>query len=598
MPTTNRFGLSSMTVALALAGLTMAAAGSLAGCGDNKPKAQILPDSGSDAAGGGGGSDANPDVTTVCTGSFISPADGASLTAANSAGGSCTGGFKTDVHVATNQPDGTSADLFIGSAKAKTATVAGAEVVFTGITIPDGASTLKVSFSATCSLTAMITVDCNLPACAITKPVISTSHPFLNGVPVANGGDRVSAPGSTFQVEFDVATDIEDGQPVTLTISRDGATGTTVVPGTASGGTAKFPGVTLVPDDNYTIVAKCTDKKGAIGQSASGSYPVDATAPSLTVTSPMSNKYFGPGDLSANKTFAVCAQTSDKDATSDTAKNLSVAIGTGSPDPITGYVAVTAQNTDACVNIACTSSMPFDLTATLRDGAGNTTVKTINNITCATNLPSIEIVSPAADSAPFNDPTKHLLASTSNNAFKDQNAATNGAQWTVVACSDTAGMVTLFGGAMGGNLTVIAGPVATVAAVGGDNCRSGFSQAAHFTGVTLPESQEDTDGSLLTATELRADITTTTTAMNSSTLVDIWVDSSAPNIAPSIPADLCGKVYQSTTDQMTSVRLLSTTPNVSMTVTGSTTMTCTPTWVSGFATFASVTFPFSRSWRL
>jgi len=32
-------------------------------------------------------------------------------------GGTCTGGFKTDIRIATSQPDGTSVDLMVGTAK-------------------------------------------------------------------------------------------------------------------------------------------------------------------------------------------------------------------------------------------------------------------------------------------------------------------------------------------------------------------------------------------------------------------------------------------------------------------------------------------------
>ncbi len=156
----------------------------------------------------------------------------------------------------------------------------------------------------------------------------------------------------------------------------------------------------------------------------------------------------------------------------------------------------------------------------------------------------MQIVSPTSDSTPFGDPTKHLLASSSTNTLKDQDGVTPGAQWTVIACADKAGMATLFGGAMGGTLTSLAGPVATVAAVPADQCPNGYAQAAHFTSATLPDSQEDTDGSLLSATELRVDVVTATSATGSSPLVDLWVDSSAPNIQQSIPNPLCGLVHQ------------------------------------------------------
>ena len=74
--------------------------------------------------------------------------------------------------------------------------------------------------------------------------------------------------------------------------------------------------------------------------------------PTLTISSPPNNKFFGPTELT-NGAFQVCAQTSDKDATALPAtqgamavKNLSVAVGSGSPESTNGYVAVTATNTE------------------------------------------------------------------------------------------------------------------------------------------------------------------------------------------------------------------------------------------------------------
>src|SRR6185295_19429442 len=125
------------------------------------------------------------------------------------------------------------------------------------------------------------------------------------------------------------------------------------------------------------VEAVCTNRAGAVGRSTKGMYPVDSTPPALTVSSPVNGKYFPPAELT-NNAFPVCAQTADKDATSDTVKTLSVAVGNGSPDPNTGSVALPAVNTDGCINVVCASSAPFDLTVTLRDAAGNSTVKTIS----------------------------------------------------------------------------------------------------------------------------------------------------------------------------------------------------------------------------
>ncbi len=563
---------------------TAIAAGALMGCGDNKPKQRPTSDGG--------------DAAMICSGSFVSPVNNATLTVADDLTRSCAGSLHTNVSLATSADDGSTVDLYIGTTRVDSQKVSGAEVHFMNVQLPQGTDVLQAVFSASCTITETVTVNCNLPMCTITAPTLSATHVALNGVPATNGGDRVSAAGSPYQVEFDVSTDIEDGQKVQLKVTPMGSTTNTIVEGTAVKGKVVFGGVTLAPDGNYTVEADCTNKAGVVGQSTLAMYPVDSTSPALTISSPANNKFFGPTELT-NGAFQVCAQTPDKDAAALPAalgmavKNLSVAVGTGSPDSTNGYVAVTATNTDTCVNVACTSSTPVDLTVTLKDAAGNATTKTISQISCATALPGVQIVSPGSDSMPFGDPTKHLLASSSTNTLRDQDSVTPGAQWTVVACADKAGMATLFGGAMGGTLTSLAGPVGTIAAVPGDNCPNGYSQAAHFPSANLPDSAEDTDGSLLVATELRVDVVTATSATGSSPVVDLWVDSSAPNVQQSIPNPLCGLVQQGTTDWTTAIRLLSTTPTVTLTVTSSGSSVDYPptTWMNGFASFSAVTFP-------
>ena len=571
-----------------LAALAFVAGGGLSGCGDNKPKARL--------SDGG-----------LCSGSFISPANNATVTAADATGGSCANGF--EIVVATSQPDGTSVDLFVGAQKAATAAVSGAEVHFTGVILSEGPNMLKATFgsgASSCTLPeATVTVSCNLPTCTVTKPVIDATHVALNGVPVAMGGNRASAAGSPYQVEFDVMTNIEDGQTVQLRVTpMAAAANTAVIEGTAVSGKVVFAGVPLVPDGNYTVQAVCTNRAGSVGRSTPGMYPVDSTAPALTISSPANGHFFAPGELDpVTHTFPVCAQTPDKDATALPAalgaatKNLSAAIGTAAPDATNGYVAVLATGTDSCINVPCTSSTPIDLTVTLKDAAGNATTKIITQVSCATDLPGVTIVTPTSDTTvnstpPFSDVTQHLLAATSSNTRKDQNVTQPGAQFTVVACADKAGMATLYAGATGGALNGIAGPIATVAAVAGDNCPNGFSQVARFPGASLPDSQENADGSLSVATELRVDVLTATTAVGSSQPVIIWVESSAPNIQQSIPNPLCGLIHQGTTNWTTPIRLLSTAPAVTLTVTNSGVPTdYVPTnWTNGFANFSAVTF--------
>jgi hypothetical protein len=552
--------------------------GCLAGCGDDKP-----------AVHNDGG---------TCSGSFVSPADMAMLTEANDATKSCGDGFQTSVTVATSQPEGTSVDLLVGTAKAATARVAGAKVVFTGVQLAEGLNNLTASFSASCSLTAKVTVDCNLPLCSISKPAITATHPSLNGVPAANGGDRASAAGAPYQVEFDVMTDIEDAQPVQLKVTKVGATGSsTILDGSAVGGKVVFAGVNLTPDGDYTVEATCTSKANLVGHSTKGTYPVDSTAPALTIVSPADGKFFGPTELTAGA-FKVCAKTADADAAGlpaalgDAVKNLSVAIGTASPDATNGFAAVTAINTDTCVNVACTSSTPVNLTVTLKDKAGNPTVKTISQISCATTLPGVAIISPPGDTTPFSDPTKHLLAATSTNTLKDQDGAAVGAQWTVVACSDKAGAATLLAGQVGGTLAAIGVPINTVAAVPADNCPNGKTQIAKFTSATIPDSMLKADGTLDKATALEVDVKDASTAVGKSPEVDLWVASVAPSVANYGADAICNTAIPSMADVTKNVTLLSSTSTVTLTVTSSTSSIpyATPAFAGGLVTFSNVVF--------
>jgi len=438
------------------------------------------------------------------------------------------------------------------------------------------------------------------PACTITKPVITATHPVLNGVPVANGGDNVSSPGGVYEVAFEVTTAVEDGQPVSLTIVNTAApTVSTMVEGTAMTGKATFAGVPLVPDGNFTITAACTAKSGTVGHSAATAFKVDSTAPVLTISSPADNTFIGPTQL-VNGAFQVCAQTTSTDAVAlpatlgAAANNLSVAIGTSSPDPDTGFAPVTAVGTDACVSVTCPSNSPVDLTVTLKDTAGNATVKTISGISCATTLPGVLITSPAGDAAPFSDPTKHLLAANSTNTLKDQDAVTAGAQFTVVACSDTAGMATLKVGGMGGTLSPLGTAVATVAAVANDNCPAGHTQVAKFTSVTLPDSALNADGTLKAATALEVDIQDPVTlAIGPSPEVDLWVASIAPTVTVSTTAPICNTTVQSTTALTKDVTFNASIGSVVLTATpvsGTAMMYSTPTFTAGAVTFADVSF--------
>jgi hypothetical protein len=514
----------------------------------------------------GSGNDAVPDAPAVCYAvSFIRPVDLAMFSAADDKNGdNCADGFQQDVQIATDAPNGTDVSLFVDGASRATVKAVGGKATFVGVTLPtSGEVGLDIGFptrvQGSCA-GIRVTVDCRVPVCVIGRPIISPAHPALNGVSVVQGGDRVSATGAPYEVGFEVATNIGNNQIVALDIAdvASASTAFTVIV-RASGGKAIFLGVPLPSETTYAIQARCVDGNGVVGRSVKGMYPVDTTPPQLTISKPASGDFIGPSDVTAG-TFLVCGRT-----TSDDAVSLDAALGSrvsnycvtivGAP----GCVPMMATGTDACVNVPCLTLAPFDITVALTDAAGNPQTKTISDVSCATTLPAVQIVSPVSDAPTFTEPAKHLLGATAPQALRDQSGATPGAQTDVVACATRAGTATLFSGHQGdATLVQVGSPVGTRAAVPADGCPAGFGFAVTFSGATLPESTEKPDTSLLAATELRVDLTDLSGATNGSAPLDLWVDTGVPTLTQVSPLNLCGSFHQTPTTFVAAVTVSST----------------------------------------
>jgi len=423
--------------------------------------------------------------------------------------------------------------------------------------------------------------------CAITGPDLTVMHPMLNGVPVAQGGDRASAAGDPYQAAFEVTTSVADNQIVELTVD-DAASPTQVTTYTASvaNGKAEFPGVTLPVDGVYDVAARCLAKDGTVGLSGPQQFPVDTTPPDLTVTEPQGGEFFSPSELT-DGTFPVCGSTDSADAAGldpalgPRSMNACFAAG-GSPT----CFAVPTTDTSGCLPVLCPGDAPFDVVVTLGDVAGNVTTTTISNVTCFSTLPSIRIVAPLSDTPPFTDLSKHLLDSSAPQAFRD-NAAAPGAQTNVVVCANRAGTIQLFDGHKGDAMLTAAGaPVGTRTALASDGCPTGFLFAVTFAGVTLPDSTEAADTTLVAATELRADLVDLSATKNSSPLVDLWVDSVAPILLITAPADICNSYHQSNDIYTSTETVTSTAPDVDLSLTNN---SSTENFDS--ETFTSLTFP-------
>jgi hypothetical protein len=563
--------------------------------------------------------DASPDADAggVCpTVSFVEPVGGTNWTDADDAdfgaldaGGAgadpCANGFQHDVKVFINVADGTNVLLFSGSSQIASGIVTGSFVTFPRAPLATGSNTLRVEIAnASCTLpTVTVSVTCaGLPSCAITKPVISATHPKLNGVPAASGGDRASASGTEYQAAFEVSTSASDGQPVSLQVNGSSV----LMTATASAGKATFPGITLVPDGDFQIQAICKAKSGLSGQSALGTYTVDTTAPDLTVIGVADGKHFNPSDdvdadAANGLQFDVCGLTSAPDAVGLPASlgaaqsNFCVAIGTASPACVPAVVGGGGPTDGGavagggCIRLTCPGRQPFTVNVSLADGAGNPTVKSVLNVSCTSTTPSVEIVDPVGDTPPYSDQSKHLLAF-GTQAFADKDAVVAGAQYTVVACTDVpGGSGQLMGGPVGSAATPIGAPVTAV--VDAVACPSTRPNKLTFANARIPQSSEGPAGQLVAATEITVVVSDQGTP-GTSAPVDLWVDSYPPNISPYDPAPLCGQLVQSASPVTLDVKLYADAVPVAVTVTnGGNTATYAGTTLSGrWTDLGNVTF--------
>ena len=383
---------------------------------------------------------AGPAAQQCYTVAFTAPTNGATLTVADDTNMTCADGFQYNVRITTNAPAGTMVQLFNnGNTLLGTATVASGAATFAVQLASSGQSALSIQFPSTAACTdastrSTVTVNCpnTPPTCNIAQPTISATHPALNGV-LAPAGDRASQIGSPYQVTFQVTTNAEDGQPVTLAFNNAAPPGTvTTLTATVSGGSATF-GLPLSPDGTYQVIATCRNAAGVTGSSQLTSYPVDTTAPNLTVTQPLDGQFFGPTDLDSQGRFSVCGRTTSTDAAGLPASlgaavnNLCVALG-GSTTCV-GTAAVTAVNTDTCVPVTCPGGAPFDITVTLKDAAGNPTATTIQGVSCANmSAPVVTFSSPTAGQV-----LCPAGATTPAGCLPDADASTAGWQGTLTA---------------------------------------------------------------------------------------------------------------------------------------------------------------------
>ena len=534
------------------------------------------------SAGGAGG--------PACTASFWDPGDGAQLDETDDVSGDlCADGFQYDVRVTTDARAGTPAVLYAGSQRLGDAVVSGQIAEFVSVQLDANRTTeLQVVVGEddqSCGATAEVAVLCaGVPTCEISAPELTDTHPLLNGVPVADGGDRVSSAGSAYQVRFEVATNVTNGQPVSLHV--EGMSSALTV--NAVDGSAVFPGVTLVPDGDYAISATCEAVSGATGSSASVIYGVDTAPPAVTVYKTkvdagdavvsllLDGDHFDPEDDADpsmdDLQIEICGTTTATDAIDLPSSlgarqsNFCAQIGSGTAICSPVVTSGASEGDGGCVEITCPGEGAFDLSLTLTDEAGNPTTEVVQGLTCASSRPQVAFLDPVSDAPAFDVQARRILAASApDGQRKDQDANLAGAQYDVSVCTTaSAGTARLLGARQGSTLQTLG--TGTVAADTAGSCPVGFPGIIVFSDATLPESGEDAATfELSTPTQLVAEVTNSSSATGTGEVL-VWVDSTAPTLRVNSPSPFCGATIDSNTDVTRDVRFVSSVAPVSMLV--------------------------------
>jgi|GEM_PF-1222630 len=539
-----------------------------------------------------GGASSTGGVTTTggtsaltCTATYTSPAANQALSNSDDANGNCNDGIQYNVVVATNAPDGTAATLWLTPGTGDTTqlaatTVASAVARFTGVTLPaSGQITLTTQIAGgACSAAADVSLSCaDAPGCTITSPTISAAHPALNGVSSPQG-DRVSSIGAPYQVAFEISTDVQDGQPVVLTVD-----GSTNYQTTASAGKARFGGVLMVPDGNHTAQASCTARSGLSSTTAQLTYPVDTVAPDLTPqkgtgTTGTTLSTLNNGDHYAASDDAdpaadglqirFCGASTATDAVdipaaNPNANNFCVKRGNNAPTCAPVLTANGDSNPGGnfgCVNVDCPGDGPFSIDLSVTDAAGNPTTVTRTGITCASTNPTVTFIDPISDSGQFTDISRRILAANNNNpetVRRDANPSRAGAQYDVIACTSAPAGSTaiLHTGYQGQPLNQTATTTVVAESSGTPICPGGNLITFSSSVVTLPESLTNSSFNISTPTELRISVTDLNLAVGSA-IADVWVDSVSPALTLTSPSPFCGQYFNTGGSDYASVNLV------------------------------------------
>ncbi len=459
---------------------------------------------------------------------------GSTLTKEDDADGDCANGIQLDLEGTTSSlPDGTTLELSVDGEDPEEQEVEDGRVVFDGVTLPaNGEAELELTISGDedCSSTIMFRTQCgDAPSCEVGHPQDGDK---LNGLPTDEGGDRSNDANDPFRTRVVIETDAADGELVLLD------TGADTLAANVEDGQAVFAGVLLAPDGDYSLQAECFSG-AASAKSDTIEVSVDAQGPELDIANirPVAGQHFSLDDDVDPETdeleFEVCVPVTSRDALDldgDGADNICVAVGTQEPSCAAATEGGLGDADGGCVTVECPGNASFDLNLEVKDASGNSTLHVIEGITCASELPMVQIVNLEDASDDPDDVSKRLLAaSMPESQLRDQDADKAGAQHDVVACTNaTEGSARLLVGLADGELFERA--VLDQLEAAGDECPPDLPSVARFALATLTESAEQTDGSLDRMTQIRVEVTDQSDATNQSSAVNLWVDSAAPTV--------------------------------------------------------------------
>ncbi|MBI5486678.1 MAG: hypothetical protein HY905_05055 [Deltaproteobacteria bacterium] len=216
---------------------------------------------------------------------FVEPADGAMLGVPDDENGDMSDGFQQTIVVSTDAELGTDVQLLVDGGEVASTSVSGTVLRFESVDFGDGEHVLRAQTSDTCPLPGgeiTITVETGSPECDIVAPPGGS----------LNAGDDVEAGVAGLQIDFDVTSDAEDGQPVVLII--DGVE-TGAPSENLAGGHALFDAIGLA-DGVRAVRARCRNAVGNIGFSTTFTYTVDTIVPTCAITAPPDGTWFNDAD--------------------------------------------------------------------------------------------------------------------------------------------------------------------------------------------------------------------------------------------------------------------------------------------------------------